>query len=851
MARTTLRRWLHFPILRERRRRRHDDGANNKDIAKEKKEAELEYIQAAVSVALLLVQSLLLNSSSSVAQQHIDLDDFTVVIDCDDDVLLITDDEAIENGSNNLQRIIESVTLVEFTPAEHKFSAAQPSMPTQQQNYRQLGIILHEIFCRGATVTPPTCDLDDEEDDDHDDDDSETKHTIKTAQKMLRMTRICALDARLLICAVPTTLCRLVIDLLLWSDEMKQETKFHSIEEVAEELMQIISKPNLFLYESDAGGNNNHQLNFGSTLYGRRNEVGCFLRAAALVSLDMRDTHVKQLVLIGGLPGGGKTHFVESLIRPTSIEWFYIHIKFDLLQSQPLSVVMSSFDTFFTQILTSRNEQEHVAGISASLQHSLSSSAIVSLCDLVPSLKILFPNILRRVVSDEDLSVQNGGHTEDEFGSTSQMSRMRVHMLLNRLISAICSVDRPLVLFFDDLQWADDRSMELLYALLERDHLQELDDNNGTHCLFVGSYRSNEANNSLRSYFDLFEHSSSVDVTKIHLGGLARADCNTMISEVLHLPTRLTSPLNDLVLQMTMGNPLYIKTFLHSLVEESVLSYSLPEKRWVWDIEAVKSTSIDKTVLELLARKLLELPENVLDALRVLSCLGTKIDDTTIKHLYTSPISQRNFIASLDYAVDEHILEKSQNSYNFLHDMLKQAAYETMSEEDRGKKHLSIGMQVITNASADTDKSEALILFIADQINAANAHGATEDSLHIEFAELNLKAGKTSIDVSDFQSALSYMIAGVSFLDGWKGGKHYNLSLQLFQTTILACYVNTEIELMQQYLELLFKHAANFEDKLPGYFVMIQAMLSQRKHREAIEKILFILEGKIKKYTKQ
>ena len=850
MARTTLRRWLHFLILRERRRRRrHDDDANNNNIniAKEKKEAELEYIQSAVSVALLLVQSLLLNSSSSVAQQDIDLDDFTVVIDCGDDVLLIiTDEEAIENGNNNnnLQRIIESVTLVEFTPAEHKFSAAQPTGLTQQ-NYRQLGIILHEIFCRGATVMPPTCNLDDEEDDDHDDDDdSETKYSIQAAQKMLRMTRICTLDAHLLNCAVPITLCRLVIDLLIWSEEMKKETKFHSIEEVAEELMQVISKPNLFLYQSDAEGNNNRQLNFGSALYGRRNEVGCFLRAAALVSLDMRDTHVKQLVLIGGLPGGGKTHFVESLIRPTSIEWFYIHIKFDLLQSQPLSVVMSSFDTFFTQILTNRNEQEYAAGISTSLQRSLSSSAIVSLCDLIPSLRILFPNILRRVVSDEDLSVQTGRHTEDEFASTSQMSRMRVHMLLRRLINAVCSVGRPLVLFFDDLQWADDRSMELLYALLERDHLQELDDNNGIHCLFVGSYRSNETNNNLRSYFDIFEHSTSVDVTNIHLGGLARADCNTMISEVLNLPTRLTSPLNDLVLQKTTGNPLYIKTFLHSLVEESVLNYSLPEKRWVWDIEAVKSTSIDKTVLELLARKLLDLPENVLDALRVLSCLGSKVDDTTIKRLYTSPGSQRDFIACLDHAVNEHILDKSQNGYNFVHDMLKQATYETMSEEDRGKEHLSIGMYAITNASTDTDKSNALTLFIADQINAANAHGVTEDSLHIEFAELNLKAGKKSIDISDFQSALSYMMAGISFLHGWKGGKNYNLSLQLFQNLILACYVNREIDLMQQYLELLFKNAASFEDKLPGFLVMIQVMLSHRKHREAIEKILFILKGK-------
>ncbi len=840
MARTSLSRWLSFLILRERRRKNNAAASSG----------QVEYIQTAVSVALLLVQSLLVNNFTE--QQHITIDNFTVEIDCGDDFNLEQDPE----NDGNLDRIIESVTLVEFLPSKRDDSMQANGAAQSDDLLREIGTILHEIFCRGTKprVSPTLSSSDDEMDADdneeHQDDVDQpgaekgrTKHSMRIAQKMLRRANISSVDEHLLSYGVPKNLCRLVIDLV--RGEGNEETKFLSVEDVAAELMQVISKPALFLYEADEG--NKGQLSFKTTLYGRRNEAARFLRAAALVSLDMRGTFVKQLVLVEGLPGAGKTHFVESLIRPLSgVEWIYIHAKFDL-QSQPLSVVTSAFNRFFLNILADRNEQEYVAMVTSYLQRNLSSSAIVSLCDLIPSLRILFPSILRRVVSDEDLSAQSGRNTDDddEFASSSQISRIRLHVLFRMLISAVCSVGRPLALFLDDLQWADDRSMELLSALLERDHLQELYDDGGTHCLFIGSFRSNEISENLHACFDNFEQSTSVDVTKIQLGGLTRVDSNIMISEVLQLPTRLTSPLNNVVQRKTTGNPFHIITFMHSLVKDSILNYSLSEKRWVWDIDAVKTTSIDKTVLELLARRLIELPEKVVDALKVISCLAPKVDDTIMKLLYTSPDSREEFIACLDLAVGENILEKNEdNAYSFVHDMLKQSTYAVMSEEEKGKQHFWIGMHLTANNnSADTDESNALIFSGADQINAANSYGITEENLHIEFAELNLKAGKMSIDVSDFQSALYYTKAGVSFLHGWQGGPNYDLSLQLYESAALVCFTNTEIKLMQLYLGILFKNAKCFEDSLHGYLVMVQAMLSQSKLEQATEKILFILKG--------
>lgn len=863
-AKIPLRQWLSCLILLERRK--HDDytrdqsGDANNNFAKFKKAVQLGYIETAVSVALLLVQSLIVSTSPLDAQQIV-IDNFTVVID-DANLAGVMEIDLQQNiDDENLHRIVESVTNLEFTVSVINYEGSIAHVNEEQQRsddnlLRALGAVLHQLFCRA--MKPPIESITNlssspdkgDSDEDHQDDTEapgaekgRTKHSIRVAQKMLRTASISSLDEHLLSFGVPRNLCRLIIDLIRWEGG-NEETKFQSIEEVAEELIQIISKPNLFLYDNNTEeADNIGQLRFGNTLYGRRNESAIFLRAATLVSLDAMETHSKQLILVEGLPGAGKSHFVESLISSSDFGWIYIHAKFDP-QSQPLSVLTSAFNRFFARVLANRSEIEYVARVVSSLQRNLSSSAIVSLCGMLPNIRILFPSVLRRVVSDEDLSGQNGAVVDDEFASGSQMSRSRLNFLFRKLINAVCSIGRPLALFLDDLQWADDRCMELLSSLMERDHLQELEDNGDTNCLFVGSFRSNEANDNLLSYFDLFEQSPLVNVTTIQLGGLAKADSNYMISEALRLPARLTSPLNEVVQRKTTGNPFHIITFIQSLVKDSILSYSLSTRRWIWDVEAVMSTPIDKTALDLLARKFAQLPDNTMAALKVLSCLGPKVDDALMAYLHTSPESRSEFIACLDLAVGEYILQKNgDGTYSFVHDMLKQLAYSVMSDEEKGENHFWIGMQFIAHASADTNEFNAITFSTVNQINSANSFGVTEEALHIKFAELNLKAGRISLDVSDFQSALSYMKAGVSLLNGWQDGQYYDLSLQLHELAVLVSYLNADMALMKKYLRVLFENASCFEDKLHGYLVMIQSLLSVQKQGDAMKKIIFILEG--------
>jgi hypothetical protein len=230
-TRIALRKWLSFLILRETRK--HDaytrednngDANNNNNFVKKKKQAQLEYIETAVCVAIHLVQSLIL----TIVTQQITIDNFSVVIEDSGDIILEENPE-----DENLQKIIQSITELEFAsaPSRKDDSVHDANNGEQQVDddklLREVGTIFHQLFCRGVkppistTNVPSSDEGEGDEDGDHHGDSEQTgaekgrsKHSIRVAQKMLRRASISSLDEHMLRYGVPKSLCRLVIDLI-------------------------------------------------------------------------------------------------------------------------------------------------------------------------------------------------------------------------------------------------------------------------------------------------------------------------------------------------------------------------------------------------------------------------------------------------------------------------------------------------------------------------------------------------------------------------------------------------------------------------------------------------------------
>jgi predicted ATPase len=85
---------------------------------------------------------------------------------------------------------------------------------------------------------------------------------------------------------------------------------------------------------------------------------------------------------------------------------------------------------------------------------------------------------------------------------------------------------------------------------------------------FVGCYRDNEvAQDHIIHGFRNWLSSFNVPYNIAHLGGIAKEDVLSLVSDSLGMLPRLCQSLVEVVHRKTDGNPLFVQTFLRSLGE--------------------------------------------------------------------------------------------------------------------------------------------------------------------------------------------------------------------------------------------------------------------------------------------
>ena len=475
----------------------------------------------------------------------------------------------------------------------------------------------------------------------------------------------------------PDPVRRLVSDLLKSRDEVSHP--FKSFGDVLVEVKQIADSPDKFLRSSQTSPP--ARLEYPAGILGRSVELGNLLEV--VTRIPQGDESRNELVLVRGPPGSGKSSLVRGLESPMA-GWEYnvISLKFDA-RRQPLSTITSSFDYFFSSIVERRREfaeDENIEHMVAMLENELGSPSIAVLSHVLPSLGRLFPNILRRVVSDTDLESLNRRQDQSNFGLPSNVvpsddeenesdanNTNRLHHLFRRIIHAVSSRECPLIIFMDDVQWADQQGLDLLSSiLLDFDHIDQMNGDNPQCFMVIGSYRDDEVDEShiLQPYLARFDEAPTLEVTQISVGPLHEDSANLLVSSALDLPVRVTRPLSAVVCRKAMGNPLNIITFLDNLVQSSVLSYSLVGRRWTWDITTVQGIPMDDNVAHFITQGLSQLPLSVQETIKTISCFGYSVDAGLLSQLSSSP-GFADLASGLDQARALRIVDLSEGRYTF------------------------------------------------------------------------------------------------------------------------------------------------------------------------------------------
>ncbi len=149
----------------------------------------------------------------------------------------------------------------------------------------------------------------------------------------------------------------------------------------------------------------------------------------------------------------------------------------------------------------------------------------------------------------------------------------RFNLLFQKFIQIFTTKEHPLVIFLDDLQWADSASLKLMQLLMS-------ESNNG-YLLLIGAYRDNEVFPAHPLMLTLDEvNKADAVVNTITLQALSQNSLNKLVADTLNCSNNLAQPLTQLIFQKTQGNPFFSSQFLKSLHEEEFIKFDFNVGYW-------------------------------------------------------------------------------------------------------------------------------------------------------------------------------------------------------------------------------------------------------------------------------
>src|SRR4030042_5331006 len=177
-----------------------------------------------------------------------------------------------------------------------------------------------------------------------------------------------------------------------------------------------------------------------------------------------------------------------------------------------------------------------------------------------------------------------------------------------------------------------------------------------------------------------------------------------------------------------------------------------PARGWKWNIEDIEKMHVTDNVVEFMSNKIISLPKEAQDILKICACIGNRFDLETLSLILDKTIDET--LSGLTLAIEEGYVSLFGNIYKFHHDRIQEAAYSLLSDEGKASLHYSIGSYILQKTSES--ELEDKIQYIVNQLNSGSSRISGKEEKY-RLAELNLMAAKKVKRSGAFDSSLNYL----------------------------------------------------------------------------------------------
>ncbi len=541
-------------------------------------------------------------------------------------------------------------------------------------------------------------------------------------------------------------------------------------------------------------------------LYGREKETAQLQQAFSRVKAG-----TLEIVLIEGYSGIGKSALVQLIKEPVCQQGGnFVEGKFNQFQRNvPYSAFIQAFKVFTDLILT--QSADMIAQWKNKILEAVGANGRI-LTDIIPHLELLI------------------GTQPEVAELESNETQNRLHFVFVNFIKCIARQEHPLVIFFDDLHWADAASSGLLKIIAADKDLRYL--------LFIGALRNKEhISDTVFSATVENMQKEGFRIQKLILTPLLYTHVEALIHEMLQGNIQDVQALTHLIYDKSQGNPFFIHAFLKCLHAEDILQFDFYSFEWTWNAARIQQLSFSENIVELLAGRIQKLPEATQHMLKLAACLGFEFDVSLL--IIVLGQAREEIVHALNPALEEDLILTAGDHYRFTHDRIQQAAYSLIPDTAKKQEHIAIGRALLLHF--EQEGHPTYLIETVNQLNAGRELIVSSQDKY-QLAALNLRAGLKVKSSAAYKLSFEYMQTGIQLLgeEAWKN--NYDLALQLHIEGAESSFLSGNTRMMDEWAETVVREANGVLDKVRIYEITIKSYIARNQLVYAVQASLQILE---------
>ncbi|OZH51237.1 serine/threonine protein kinase [Hydrocoleum sp. CS-953] len=539
-----------------------------------------------------------------------------------------------------------------------------------------------------------------------------------------------------------------------------------------------------------------------------------------------------EMILVAGFSGIGKTAVINEVHKPIVRQrGYFIKGKFDQFNRNiPFSAFVQAFRDLMGQLLSESDAE--LTKWKIKILEAVGENGQV-LIEVIPELE----KIIGKQPPVPELS-----------GSAAQN---RFNLLFGKFMRVFTTKDHPLVIFLDDLQWADSASLNLLKLLMN--------ESDSGYLLVLGAYRDNEVFPAHPLMLALDEiDKQGANIKTLTLAALEPVDITRLVADTLLCTIEIATPLSKLVYQKTKGNPFFTTQFLKGLHEDGWIKFDQEVGYWQCDLTQIRQLALTDDVVEFMVGRLQKLSAETQNVLKLAACIGNQFDLGTL--VVVCEESQQEVATNLWAALQEGLIipqsetykffqgeqfkEQSVDDiavgYRFLHDRVQQAAYSLILEEEKQTTHYHIGQLLFK--TTPKNKLDENIFAIVNHFNLGREKiDSVQEQEQLIY--LNLVAGRRARISSAYEAATYYCQTGLQLLSANAWEQNFAIVLEIHLEGANSASLMGEFQTVDRLVATIIHNTTDILEQAKAIAIQIQSLIGRSNLTEAIKVARTLLES--------